>query len=300
MISREAHHRRTMNDNKEIESAQATLPSDLASLSQLEQSSIRLATPLHGGAMAWRRWGNGPPLVLVHGGAGSWRHWFRNIPALAERHTVYAPDLPGFGDSSDMLTSSQAALGFGLAEGMRALVPHEVKIDIVGFSFGALVSSQAAVVAAERVGRVVLVGPGALGLPRVSIKLEKWRSQTDPTMIRAIHRRNLSRLMIADSKHIDEMAVSIQHENGLRARLKSWAITPPDALARVLPQLPGDRLHIIYGGRDAVAGPHLAERQEFFSRTSPESRFHVVPGAGHWVAYEAPDAIDALLRDVLR
>ena len=106
--------------------------------------------------------------------------------------------------------------------------------------------------------------------------------------------------MIADSKHIDEMAVSIQHENGLRARLKSWAITPPDALARVLPQLPGDRLHIIYGGRDAVAGPHLAERQEFFSRTSPESRFHVVPGAGHWVAYEAPDAIDALLRDVLR
>jgi pimeloyl-ACP methyl ester carboxylesterase len=105
--------------------------------------------------------------------------------------------------------------------------------------------------------------------------------------------------MIAEPKHIDDMAMSIQHENGLRARLKSWAITPPDALARVLPQLPGDKLHVIYGGHDAVAGPHLEERRDFFARITPEGRFHVVPGAGHWVAYEAPDAVDALLREFL-
>jgi pimeloyl-ACP methyl ester carboxylesterase len=288
-----------MHDTTGLEQPQATLPDDLASLSRLEHGSIQLATPLHGGAMAWRRWGKGPPLVLVHGGAGSWRHWFRNIPALAARHTVYVPDLPGLGDSSDMLSPAQAAIGFALAEGMQALVPQDAPIDLVGFSFGALVSAQAAAAAGERVRRLVLIGPGALGLPRVNIKLEKWRGESDATVIRAIHRRNLARLMIAEPKHIDDMAMSIQHENGLRARLKSWAITPPDALARVLPQLPGDKLHVIYGGHDAVAGPHLEERRNFFSRITPEGRFHVVPGAGHWVAYEAADAIDALLREFL-
>ncbi|MES3000340.1 MAG: alpha/beta fold hydrolase [Pseudomonadota bacterium] len=288
-----------MHDNSGLEQPQATLPDDLAGLSLLDRASIHLATPLHGGAMAWRRWGKGPPLVLVHGGAGSWRHWFRNIPALAERHTVYVPDLPGLGDSSDMLSPAQAAIGFALAEGMQALVPQDAPIDLVGFSFGALVSSQAAAAAGDRVRRLVLIGPGALGLPRVNIKLEKWRGETDANAIRAIHRRNLSRLMIADAKHIDDMAISIQHENGLLARLKSWAVTPPDALARVLPQIHGDKLHVIYGSRDAVAGPHLDARRDFFSRIAPEGRFRLVPGAGHWAAYEAPDTIDALLREFL-
>ncbi len=47
----------------------------------------------------WRRWGEGPPLVLLHGGAGSWTHWIRNIDALAADRTLWIPDLPGLGDS---------------------------------------------------------------------------------------------------------------------------------------------------------------------------------------------------------
>ena len=41
--------------------------------------------------------GQGEPVVLVHGFSGSTRWWSRNIPALAERYSVYLLDLPGFG-----------------------------------------------------------------------------------------------------------------------------------------------------------------------------------------------------------
>jgi pimeloyl-ACP methyl ester carboxylesterase len=49
----------------------------------------------------YRTGGSGPPLVFLHGigldaGNVSWRH---ALPALAEDRTVYAPDLPGHGES---------------------------------------------------------------------------------------------------------------------------------------------------------------------------------------------------------
>ncbi|MSQ06712.1 MAG: alpha/beta hydrolase [Dehalococcoidia bacterium] len=43
--------------------------------------------------------GDGPPLFLLHGFPQSWYMWRKVIPALAERFTVVAPDLRGYGDS---------------------------------------------------------------------------------------------------------------------------------------------------------------------------------------------------------
>jgi pimeloyl-ACP methyl ester carboxylesterase len=44
--------------------------------------------------------GEGPPVVLVHGLGGAARTWLAVAPALAERHRVIVPDLPGHGGSA--------------------------------------------------------------------------------------------------------------------------------------------------------------------------------------------------------
>jgi pimeloyl-ACP methyl ester carboxylesterase len=46
------------------------------------------------------RAGVGDPVVLLHGWPATWYHWRKLIPLLAPHHTVVAPDLRGFGDSS--------------------------------------------------------------------------------------------------------------------------------------------------------------------------------------------------------
>jgi haloalkane dehalogenase len=46
-----------------------------------------------------RRFGGGPPLLLVHGFPLSGFTWRQVLPDLAKRHTCYVPDLPGMGDS---------------------------------------------------------------------------------------------------------------------------------------------------------------------------------------------------------
>ena len=43
----------------------------------------------------WVSAGDGPPVYLLHGFPETWYGWRKQIPALAERYTVIAPDLRG-------------------------------------------------------------------------------------------------------------------------------------------------------------------------------------------------------------
>lgn len=47
-----------------------------------------------------RHGGCGPPLLLLHGHPRTHTTWYQVAPILAERFTVYCPDLRGFGKSS--------------------------------------------------------------------------------------------------------------------------------------------------------------------------------------------------------
>src|SRR5258708_38257285 len=51
--------------------------------------------------MHYVREGHGQPLILLHGWPEFWWGRHRNIPALATRFDVIAPDLRGFGDTHD-------------------------------------------------------------------------------------------------------------------------------------------------------------------------------------------------------
>src|SRR5712691_9914772 len=70
-----------------------------AFVSHMESLGTRAVIPCEAGAMVWRIWGEGPPLVLLHGASGSWTHWIRNVRPLAARFRVLVPDMPGYGDS---------------------------------------------------------------------------------------------------------------------------------------------------------------------------------------------------------
>src|SRR6202012_3069066 len=46
--------------------------------------------------------GSGKPVLLLHGSGprgAAWANWQHNIPVLAERYRVIAPDIVGFGDT---------------------------------------------------------------------------------------------------------------------------------------------------------------------------------------------------------
>ncbi len=106
--------------------------------------------------------GEGTPLVLVHGLTSSKVVWRENIEALAERHRVYAIDLPGHGDSDKYGVDFGAESIVGLMREFILGLGHE-RVAMAGISLGGGVSLNVALEHPELVSKLVLCGSGALG-----------------------------------------------------------------------------------------------------------------------------------------
>ena len=100
--------------------------------------------------------GSGPPLVYFHGAGGP--RWDAFMDALAEQHTVYAPDHPGTGETareSIYAVESLWDLVLIYDELLDALGLESV--PVVGSSFGGMVACE---VAAHRRANRVARPPG--------------------------------------------------------------------------------------------------------------------------------------------
>ena len=266
----------------------------------LERAARRIETPCGAGNMVWRQWGAGSAVVLLHGGFGSWTHWIRNVPALAQRHSVIAADLPGLGDSADAPEPHTAeGLAAILLDGLDVVLPPPAPLCIVGFSFGSVLGGHVAAALGERVPGFVGVGASALGLKRNAVEgLRLEEPGMSDAEIDALHQRNLEILMMADPASIDPLAIYIHRRNLARARVRSRRISMSDSLARMLPRLRG-RLMGIWGEHDVTAFGQIEPRRRLFEGIQPGCPFRVIAGAGHWVMYESATEFNAALLDML-
>lgn len=268
-------------------------------VARVERRAERLESSCGDGRMVWRRWGEGPPLVLLHGGYGSWIHWVRNVVPLSAHFSVYAADLPGLGDSDPPPDPRDPwSMGEIVARGLRTVLP-DGRFDLVGFSYGAVMAGHAAVHLGERVRSFTLVGAGGLGLRRGRMQeLLTWRRDMKPEKLAELHRRNLEILMLADPAKVDDVALWMQMRNTMRAVVKSRHISRAGTLRAVLPDIKA-RIAGIWGELDATTYPHTQERIDLLRSVQPDAPFRTIAGAGHWVQYEAPEAFNRTLLEIL-
>jgi pimeloyl-ACP methyl ester carboxylesterase len=107
-----------------------------------------------------RRWGEGPPVVLVHGSVGGGEATWAEQRPLGQRYTLIVLDRPGYGatpmvereDFEDDAPLVAAALGEGA--------------HLVGHSYGGVVSLLAAAARPEAVRSLTVIEPPAFALAR--------------------------------------------------------------------------------------------------------------------------------------
>ncbi|HEX6731191.1 MAG TPA: alpha/beta fold hydrolase, partial [Pyrinomonadaceae bacterium] len=100
--------------------------------------------------------GKGDPVILLHGYAQNSHMWRPLIPQLAKTHTVIAPDLRGFGQSSkpsggyDKKTMAQDIHALATSLGIR-------RATVVGHDIGLMVAYAYAAQYPAEVDRIVLM-----------------------------------------------------------------------------------------------------------------------------------------------
>ena len=256
------------------------------------------------GQMMWHVWGEGsgkPALLLFHGGSGSWIHWIRNVLPLSQHFTVYAYDAPGLGESDPPDDVRDVwSVTHCVHHAVQALLPRDRQFAITGFSFGGMVSGHLSTLMHDRIRRIVMVGAGGLKATRKPTeKLHKLLPDMPPQVLADEARRNLELLMLHDPKNVDGVAIYMQILNTTRAKTRSRDMGIAGALSKVLPQVKTP-LTGIWGERDSTTYPYIQERIDIFRALQPDFQMHQITGAGHWVAYEAADAFNAKLIEVLK
>ena len=114
------------------------------------QLHVRTAFPATGG------FDEQVTLFCLHSREGSSRSFARFLPEIADDRSVYAPDLPGFGESDPAPSATYEDAARAVLDLTSDLRLRQV--DVLGVGFGAAVALELAANRADLVRRLVLVG----------------------------------------------------------------------------------------------------------------------------------------------
>ena len=234
--------------------------------------------------------GDGPALVLVHSGTGDRTEWELVTPQLPGRRII-RPDLRGFGESP--IGSSPFSHGEDVLAVMDALGVQTA--TLAGASFGGLVALEAATLAPERFPALVLLAP-ALDEHDWSAEAETF-GEAEEAALAAGDLDLATRLNVAlwagrlEPELQARVAATQRRAFQLQSHAEAEARDPDPPVAARLDCLPMP-VRILVGDADLPDFPAIAER---LARELPDARLEVLPGAGHLLALERPDAVAAAI-----
>jgi 2-succinyl-6-hydroxy-2,4-cyclohexadiene-1-carboxylate synthase len=243
--------------------------------------------------------GEGTPVLLLHGFSGSVEAWGdRVLAGLSATHRVIAVDLPGHGRSDAPEDPSRYALD-ALVEDLAYLLGElsATRAHWIGYSMGGRVALGAAVLAPERVERLVLEGasPGLRSEAERRARREQdeaLASRIEADGTRAFVDEWAALPLFESQRRLPDAVRAAERER----RLKN----DPRALANCLRGLGTGAQPSFWERLPEVRAPVLlltGEEDGKFTDIAremaaalPESSHVSIPSAGHAVHLEAPDA----------
>jgi pimeloyl-ACP methyl ester carboxylesterase len=231
-----------------------------------------------------------PPVLFLHGISGLLDdHSFLEL--LAQGHRVYAPELPGYGESTDedlyedMLDF--ALHGWDLAAGLGL---SGRRLALVGHSLGGMIAAEMACLAPEALDRLVLVDAFGLWLddhpiPDLFTFLPFEfgdRLFSDPVRAAALLTRGSD---FSDDGAVKDFLVANSRRLGTASKL--LFPVPNRRVAKRLYRLTTPTL-VVWGEEDRLVPPVYADR---WAELVPGAACARISGAGHMVPYEQPQAL---------
>lgn len=240
--------------------------------------------------------GSGSPVVYLHGAGGP--AWDPFLDALAEKHTVYAPDFPGTtpGDP-DAIKAIDTLWDLVLYEDELLDALGLEQAAVVGHSFGGMVAAEIAANMPKRVSKLVLIAPAGL-----------WRDDNPVPMWTAIPAAELPARAFADPQSAAAQAMFappddpeaaldqvIQANWAAACAGKFWWPIPDKGLKKRIHRVTAPTL-VIWGEKDGLIPPAYAKE---FAAKIPGTRVQLVADAGHLPQVEQRELVTKAVLEFL-
>lgn len=243
-------------------------------------------------ALAFAEYGAGPPVVILHGLFGSSRNWTSVARSLAERNRVFALDLRNHGASPwdermDYLVMAEDVAAFLAAQGLS-------RAAFIGHSMGGKAAMVLALTAPAKVDRLVVVDIAPVARQTM---LDGYIEAMRALDLFGASRRGAIDALLRPAIPDDAVRAFLLQNlvpgpEGMRWRINLRAIGRNMAALAGFPELPPEAVYrgkvlVVRGERSDYIGD---KDLDAFRRRFPAFELVTVPGAGHWVHAERPEA----------
>ena len=264
--------------------------------------------------------GSGPAVLLLHGLLGGSFCWRFTLPALAERHSVYAVDLPGAG-LSDTGAATDCSMTAHARRMLHFIEQHKLTdVAVMGCSFGGAVALLLAAMASEHaaangqrtgsnpISALVLCAPvnpwSQFGRGRIrflSTMIGGWLLRMAMPVSRPLHSWVLQRLY-ADTRRIPpgtldgyrKMILRPGRARNLLNTLRAWS-RDVELLQGTVGKIRVPAL-LLWGGDDRAVDVRSCD--ELTARL-PKSEKVLMSGVGHLPFEEAAEEFNRVVGEFL-
>lgn len=247
----------------------------------------------------YRKYGEGPPLIILHGLYGSSDNWVSVGKELAKNFEVYLVDQRNHGNSPHTADHNYSLMKEDLHEFMEQQAID--KAIIVGHSMGGKTAMFFAADYPEKISRLIVVDIS----PRSYKTTSSTQLKIHESIIRAMY--NVDFYGIQNRQEIDEILAKSIPDNRIRQFLLknvnrsknneySWSInikTIKNELPHIMdglndnhPEITGFPVLFIHGEKSDYI---LDEDKKSIYSIFPYADFESIPNAGHWLHAEQPE-----------
>ncbi len=252
--------------------------------------------------LAFREYGRGEKtLVILHGLLGSAQNWQRVAKELGEKYRVLAVDQRNHGESPHHPDHSFAAL----REDVKDFFDQQglQQAYLLGHSMGGLAAMEFAFHYPERLRGLLIedIAPrpyhsSSAGILEAlsALRLEgvTARQEIDAALALRIPNPVIRQFVLTNLVRTDDnmlaWRVNLATLQAFQREMASYAASPHA-------RFPGETLFL--GG--ATSEYHLDHEQALLLSHFPNSHLLMIPGAGHWIHFEAREAFTAAVRQFL-
>lgn len=252
-----------------------------------EQTWTESTAEVAGLSIRYLQGGSGPAAVVLHHSTGN-LGWIPFYEALSRNFTVTVPDLPGYGQSERPAWARDARdMAILISRFLAQVAPDSP--TLVGLGFGGFIAAELAAMNQERLGSLVLVGAAGLQPDEGEILDQMLVSYGE--YMTAGFRDEAHFQEIFGEEVAPEVRELWDFSREMTARLSWKPYMFNRRLAPVLGEVQTPAL-VVAGGEEQVI-PLTCARQ--YADGLANATLEIVEGAGHFVDYEEPEALAALI-----